>query len=60
MHIGDLLVEHKLISEGQLDVPYVDLKQYRYQQEVVHLLPETLARRYRAIVLADRKNLNDL
>ncbi len=93
IRIGDLLVEHKLISEGQLsaaladqkttgrklgqvlidngyisedkfldflsrqlDVPYVDLKQYRYQQEVVHLLPETLARRYRAIVLADRKN----
>ena len=93
IRIGDLLVEHKLISEGQLsaaladqkttgrklgqvlidngyiseekfldflsrqlNVPYVDLKQYRYQQEVVHLLPETLARRYRAIVLADRKN----
>ncbi len=93
IRIGDLLVEHKLISEGQLsaaladqkttgrklgqvlidngyiseekfldflsrqlDVPYVDLKQYKYQQEVVHLLPETLARRYRAIVLADRKN----
>ncbi len=93
IRIGDLLVEHKLISEGQLnaaltdqkttgkklgqvlienafiseekfldflsrqlDVPYVDLKQYQYHTEVVHLLPETLARRYRAIVLADRKN----
>lgn len=93
IRIGDLLVEHKLISEGQLsaaladqkttgrklgqvliengyiseekfldflsrqlNVPYIDLKQYKYQKEVVHLLPETLARRYRAIVLADRKN----
>jgi len=92
IRIGDLLVEHKLISEGQLnaaladqkttgrklgqvliengyitedkfldflsrqlDVPYIDLKQYQYQKDVVHLLPETLARRYRAIVLADRK-----
>jgi len=92
IRIGDLLVEHKLISEGQLsaaladqktsgrklgqvliengyiseekfldflsrqlDVPFIDLKQYKYQKEVVRLLPETLARRYRAIVLADRK-----
>ncbi|MCP3849482.1 MAG: MSHA biogenesis protein MshE, partial [Gammaproteobacteria bacterium] len=92
IRIGDLLVENKLISEGQLnaaladqkstglklgqvliengyiaedkfldflsrqlDVPYIDLKQYQYQKNVVNLLPETLARRYRAIVLADRK-----
>ncbi len=92
IRIGDLLVDHKLISEGQLsaaladqkssgrklgqvliengyiseekfldflsrqlDVPYIDLKQYQYQKDVVRLLPETLARRYRAIVLADRK-----
>ncbi|RKZ92825.1 MAG: MSHA biogenesis protein MshE, partial [Gammaproteobacteria bacterium] len=82
IRIGDLLVQHKLISEGQLnaaladqktsgrklgqvlidnayiteeqfldflsqqlDIPYIDLKQYSYQSEVVHLLPETLARR---------------
>ncbi len=92
IRIGDLLVDHKLISEGQLnaalavqktsgrklgqvliengyvsedkfldflsrqlDVPYIDLKHYKYQKEIVRLLPETLARRYRAIVLADRK-----
>ncbi|MCK5647962.1 MAG: type II/IV secretion system protein [Gammaproteobacteria bacterium] len=92
IRIGDLLVDHKLISEGQLsaaladqktsgrklgqvlienayiteekfldflsrqlNVPFIDLKQYKYQKEVVRLLPETLARRYRAIVLADRK-----
>lgn len=92
IRIGDLLVEHKMISEGQLNaaladqktsgrklgqvliengyvtedkfldflsrqlnVPYIDLRQYKYQKEVVQLLPETLARRYRAIVLADRK-----
>ncbi len=92
IRIGDLLVQHNLISEGQLnaaladqktsgrklglvlidngyvteekflnflsqqlDIPYIDLKQYSFQNEVVHLLPETLARRFRAIVLADRK-----
>lgn len=92
IRIGDLLVQHKLISEGQLnaaladqkttgrklgqvlidnayiseekfmdflsqqlDVPFIDLKQYKYQKNVVRLLPETLARRFRAIVLADRK-----
>ena len=92
IRIGDLLVEHKLISEGQLnaaladqkttgrklgqvliengyvsedkfldflsrqlEIPYIDLKHYKYQKDVVRLLPETLARRYRAIVLMDRK-----
>ncbi len=92
IRIGDLLVDHKLISKGQLsaaladqkssgrklgqvliennyiseekflsflsrqlDVPFIDLKHYKYQKDVIRLLPETLARRYRAIVLADRK-----
>ena len=92
IRIGDLLVQHKLISEGQLNaaladqktsgrklgqvlidnayiteeqfmdflsqqlnVPFIDLKQYKYQKNIVRLLPETLARRFRAIVLADRK-----
>ena len=34
-----------------LQVPFVDLKHARVDQETVKLLPEPLARRYRAIVL---------
>jgi MSHA biogenesis protein MshE len=88
IRIGDLLVEHKIISEAQLQqalteqkrsghklgrtlielgvltedqllqflsrqlqLPFIDLKHYKYDAEVVRLVPETLARRYRAIAL---------
>ncbi len=90
LRIGDLLVEHKVISENQLQtalseqkkagrklgrmlidlgflsedqlleflsrqlqVPFIDLHHYRYKAETVRLVPETLARRYRAIALDD-------
>lgn len=88
IRIGDLLVEHKVISEAQLNtalqeqkksgqklgrtlielgylnedqlleflsrqlqLPFLDLKHYKYDPETVRLLPETLARRYRAVAL---------
>ncbi len=88
IRIGDLLVEHKVISEEQLmtaladqkksgrklgkvliengfiteeqmldflsrqlRIPFIDLKFYKYKAETVQLLPETHARRYRAIPL---------
>ncbi|HEX9802244.1 MAG TPA: ATPase, T2SS/T4P/T4SS family, partial [Gammaproteobacteria bacterium] len=88
IRIGDLLVDHKVISEGQLNqalaehkksghklgrtlielgflneeqllqflsrqlqVPFIDLKHYKYKPETVRLVPETVARRYRAIAL---------
>ena len=35
----------------QLDIPFVDLKQFRYDPELVQLLPEAMARRYRVVVL---------
>lgn len=91
IRLGDLLVQHKIISEKQLeqalaeqkrsghklgrvlvqlghvseddlldflgrqlDVPVVDLKHYQFRPQTVRLLPETHARRYRAIVLAER------
>ncbi|PTD96823.1 GspE/PulE family protein [Pseudothauera lacus] len=38
----------------QLQVPYVDLRQYQFRPELVRRLPETLSRRFRAIVLDDR------
>lgn len=43
------------ISEAlarQLRIPFVDLKNFTPRQEVVRLLPETAARRHRAMVLA--------
>ncbi len=41
---------HELLAK-HLEVPYVDLKQARIDREAVKLLPEALARRYRALVL---------
>jgi len=90
IRLGDLLVEHKLISEGQLtaalaeqkksghklgrvliengyvkeddvlnllsrqlSVPYVDLSTFQFRPEVVKRIPETAARRFRAIALEE-------
>ena len=41
---------HEFLSK-HLQVPFVDLKKVRIEREVVKLLPEALARRYRALVL---------
>jgi MSHA biogenesis protein MshE len=93
IRIGDLLVEHKIISESQLmdalaeqkksgrklgrvliengyvdedqllvllseqlNIPYVDLSRFELDQELVVRLPETHARRYRALVLKQTNN----
>ena len=93
IRLGDLLVQHRMISEQQLedalaeqrksgyklgrvliqlgflteeelmrflgrqlDTPVVDLKHYQFQPEVVRMLPETHARRYRALALSQRGN----
>ena len=93
IRIGDLLVEHKIISEAQLNqalaeqkksghklgrtlielgvlsedqllqflsrqlqLPFIDLKHYKYNAETVRMVPETMARRYRAIALDDSQN----
>lgn len=90
IRIGDLLVNHKLISEeqlmealaaqkktghklgrtliekgwvseqqllqllsSQLQVPFIDLKQFNYSADTVRLIPETIARRYRVIALKE-------
>lgn len=39
----------------QLRIPFVDLRRYRFDADLVQRLTETLARRYRAIVLSDIK-----
>jgi len=57
--LGRVLADLGLMSEASLheflskhlQVPFVDLKQARVDREAVRLLPEPLARRYRAIVL---------
>lgn len=91
IRIGDLLVENRVISEGQLQaalaeqkrsghklgytliqlgfideqrlldflsqqlqIPYIDLISYPLQPEVVKSIQETMARRYRVIVLENR------
>src|SRR5271156_2375617 len=57
--LGRVLADLGFLSEASLydilskhlQVPFIDLKQVHLAPEVVKLLPEPLARRYRAIVL---------
>lgn len=63
--LGRVFVENGFVSEEQisgalakqLDIPYINLKFYNTHPETVRLLPETLARRFRALVLEDRGGL---
>ncbi len=60
--LGRIFVENGFVTEAdisgalakQLDIPYINLKQYNVNPELVRLLPETQARRFRAMVLEDR------
>ena len=60
--LGRLLVESGVITEEllagglarQLRIPFVNLKTFPFRAEVVKLLPETAARRFKALVLEDR------
>ena len=61
--LGRVLVENGFLSEDQLltflsqqlNIPYIDLRRYHYKPEVVRLIPETHARRFRAIALEDSR-----
>ncbi|MBN1958778.1 MAG: Flp pilus assembly complex ATPase component TadA [Desulfuromonadales bacterium] len=64
--LGNTLIELGLVTShqlhqflaDQLNLPFIDLKHYNYKPEIVRLLPETAARRFRAIVLnQDEKQL---
>ena len=92
IRIGDLLIEHKVISQEQLtsaladqkktgrklgrvliengyvtedqmldflarqlNIPCIDLKRYHLKSEVVALIPEVQARRFRALALEDSR-----
>ncbi|NKB33368.1 MAG: MSHA biogenesis protein MshE [Pseudomonadales bacterium] len=60
--LGRVLIELGLLEEEQflsflsqqLQIPFVDLKRYNFDVSLIHRLPESYARRYRAIVLADQ------
>jgi MSHA biogenesis protein MshE len=60
--VGRLLIESGVITEElladglsrQLRIPFVNLKTYPFRADVVKLLPESSARRFRALVLEDK------
>jgi MSHA biogenesis protein MshE len=60
--LGRVLVENSFVTEDeisgaiarQLQIPFLDLRQVHVRPEIVRLLPEQLARRFRAIVLEQR------
>ena len=57
--LGRVLVENGYVAESslleflsrQLDIPYIDLKQHKFEPDTVRLLPEIHARRFRAVAL---------
>lgn len=59
--LGATLVELGYVEENallsllstQLDIPFVELKQFRFDRELVQRLPETSARRYRVMLLRE-------
>ena len=59
--LGRVFIEQGYVTEEeisealakQLQIPYINLKYYNLKPEVVQKLPETQARRFRAIVLED-------
>ena len=62
--VGRVLIDLQFISEEKLlsclsdyfHYPYIDLNRYRIEPSIVKILPETYARRYRCIVLAEQSN----
>jgi MSHA biogenesis protein MshE len=61
--LGRVLIEQGFVNDEQiceaisrqLNIPYINLKFYNFNQDVVRRLPEAQARRFRAIVLEDRR-----
>src|SRR6266849_5738417 len=62
--LGRVLIEQGFASDEQiceaisrqLNVPYVNLKFYNFNNDLVRRLPEAQARRFRAIVLEDKRS----
>jgi len=63
--LGRLLVENAFVTEEdicrtlstQLGIPYIDLKTFKVNEELVRLLKEEQARKCQAIVLENRDNV---
>ncbi len=59
--LGHTLVDLGFVEEqdildllsDQLNIPFIDLKQFRFDADLVKTLPETSARRYRVLVLRE-------
>ncbi|MFL0799977.1 MAG: GspE/PulE family protein [Agarilytica sp.] len=59
--LGRQLVDMGIVEENalltllsqQLDIPFVELKHFRFDPELVQTLPENLARRYRVMILRE-------
>jgi len=57
--LGQTLIQNGFVTEDtildilstQLNLPFISLKNFNFDKDTIHALPETLARRYRAIVL---------
>ena len=57
--LGRTLITSGLVTEeemlellsAQLQIPFIDLKQYSYDAETIQIIPETLARRFRVVSL---------
>jgi MSHA biogenesis protein MshE len=60
--VGRLLIENGILTEEllanglarQLRIPFVNLKTFPFRADVVKLLPESAARRFKALVLEDK------
>lgn len=63
--LGRVLVDNGFVTEDQisealakqLNIPYINLKYYNVNLEIVRRLPENQARRFRAIALEDRNGV---
>lgn len=61
LKLGRQLIELNYIEENallellsrQLDIPFVELKHFRFDRDLVQSLPESLARRYRVMILRE-------
>lgn len=59
--LGKTLIELGFVSESdlldilsrQLNIPFINLNNFRFDRELVRQLPETLARRFRVVVLRE-------
>jgi len=63
LKLGRLLVDKGYVKEEQvlelvsrqLDIPYINLRTFKYDVDTVRLIPEMLSRRYRCIALQEER-----